>query len=283
LANFGRQYRLTVGPLIITGLGITFKVKKTKKPTPNTCDIEVYNLTEAQRHELSSQSVVIPEGTDKAKVRGRIPCVLEAGYDTTEVLFAGNLRTAMHKKEGPTWITKLEGGDAGVSMGGARVSRSFPPGTKVATVVRACVEALQVGEGNLRAVENLLATRQGQVFEDGTTLFGKASAELKGLLASCGYTYSVQNGVLQVLKAGTPVRSDAVVLSASSGLLNAPTANPDGTLRVMALLTPGLLPGGTIDLRPLDESLRGQYEILRIEYSGNLAAKEWFAEMDVQR
>jgi hypothetical protein len=286
--KFGRTYTLTIDTIRITGLSISFEVVKTRKVAPNTCKIEIRNLSQDQREKLSALSVIIPKSKSgaqqsalTAKVRGQISTVLAVGYDTQEVIFTGDLRTAQHKKEGGTWITSIEGSDAGKSMLTARVLRSFPPGTRVSTVVRAAAEALGVGLGNLPDVLETLRTAAGETFRSGTVLAGKANEELRGLLASCGYTYSVQNGVLQVAGVGAVAQRKAVLLTRDTGLESVPYHNPDGSIQVKSRIVPGLYPGAIVDVRSIGPS--GQFQIEKVTYKGDLHARDWSAEMECSK
>jgi hypothetical protein len=268
-------YALTLDTLKITGLTVEFDIEKSVKRSPNTAVIRVRNLSQEQRDHLSSLSV------NRAKGLGKIRCELIAGYkDEHELIFRGDLRNASHTREGATWVTQVEGEDGGRSQLKARVNQTFPAGTPVATVVLACAAALGVGPGNLPSLAAQLSTRGGKIFPAGTVLSGQASEELYHLLASCGYTYSVQNGALQVQKAGKALLSVGALLSEATGLVETPSVNPDGTVSAKTLIIPNLYPGARCVLA--SAAVQGQYQIRSIKYTGNSFTKDWYASLELK-
>jgi hypothetical protein len=268
-------YSLTLDTLKVTGLTVEFEIEKSIKRTPNTAVIRVRNLSKEQRDHLSSLSVNKKAGT------GKIRCELVAGYkDEYGLIFRGDLRNATHTREGATWITQVEGEDGGRSSLKARVNQTFPAGTPVATVVLACAAALGVGPGNLPSLTALLATRGGRTFPAGTVLSGQASEELHHLLASCGYTYSIQNGALQIQKAGKPLLAVGALLSEATGLVETPSVNPDGTVSAKTLIIPNIYPGARCVLA--SAAVQGQYQIRSIKYQGNSFTKDWYASLELK-
>jgi|ADGO01.1.fsa_nt_gi hypothetical protein len=140
---FGRTWRVRIDTIQFTELDCSFTVEKSTKREPNKCSIRVWNLTAEHRAQLESLSVTRQRGP------GRIRVELEAGYgDRTSLLFRGDLRHATTVREGPDLVTELEGEDGGRAVLWSRVNRSFPPGTRVDQVVRACAAAMGVGAGN---------------------------------------------------------------------------------------------------------------------------------------
>lgn len=268
-------YALTLDTLKITGLTVEFDIEKSLKRTPNTAVVRVRNLSQEQRDHLSSLSVAKKAG------QGKIRCELVAGYqDEHGLIFRGDLRTATHTREGATWVTQIEGEDGGRSVLRSRVNQTFPAGTPVATVVLACAAALGVGPGNLPSLVATLATRGGRSFTAGTVLSGQAGEELHHLLASCGYTYSVQNGALQVQKAGKPLLSVGALLSEATGLVESPSVNPDGTVSAKTLIIPNLYPGARCVLA--SAAVQGQYQIRSVKYTGNSFTADWYASLELK-
>lgn len=266
---FKHEYRLKVDTLLITGLYVTFDVTKQLKRTPNTCELSVMNLSRAHREQIEALS------SKKAHGKGRIQTSLEVGYpDQLELIFRGDLRHAASTKDGPTWTTKIEGDDGGRSVLSARVNQAFPPGATVGQVAIACAKAMGVGVGNLPDVLPQLRTKAGTTYPNGTAISGQAPEELQGILGSCGFTYSIQNGVIQVLKAGKALRGQAVLLTEDTGLVSTPTVSPKGIVSAIALIQPGLHPGGMVKIR--SSTATGQYKVIQTKYS----APDWYAHLE---
>ena len=275
---FRKAWKVQIDTIQTDAHDLIFSIEKTLKRQPNTCTVSVYNLSDAQRKQIENLSIA------KKKGRGKIRVQIEAGHaGNTSLLFRGDLRTARTERAGPDLVTTIEGDDGGRDILLARVSRSFPPGTSVLTVVRALAIALGIGEGNLATLA--YSTRGGSTFARGTVLTGKADEELTRILHSCGLTWSVQNGALQVLRAGAALATAAVVLRARegqsyTGLVGTPSVDPDGTVNATALIQPGLDPGGRAQIDC--PTLTGLYQIRNVTYEGDTASDSWYANLELK-
>lgn len=275
---FSRQWRLQVGSVLIDATGdeqpldIEFEVEKSTAREPNTVSISVYNLNSSHR--------------DQLKDANRVGVILEAGYRGGELttIFSGDLRDVESSWDGLDVVTKLEGEDGGNSYREARLQRSFAAGTPVLTVLRAAVEAMGIGEGNLRELSELAIEDTGSTYPEGTVLSGPARRAVDRLVRSCGYQWSIQDGNFQIRQRGRPVRGTATVLSPETGLLGSPSrSKPErGRPRVtnaQCLLVPGLYPGRVILLR--SREIEGQFMARKVKFSGSTFASEWGAELEL--
>lgn len=269
---FRKRWRIQVDTMVTDAHDCAFQGAKTIKRTPNTCSLKIWNLSDDFRQHIESLSVKKKAG------RGKIRVQIEAGLgDDLALLFRGDLRTAVTERQEADLITTVEGDDGGRDVLLARVSRSFPPGTPVLTVVRALAQALGVGEGNLAGLQ--YATRAGATFPNGTVLSGKADEELTRVLHSCGLTWSIQNGVLQLLQAGKALANTAVVLRAQvgkelTGLVGTPCVNPDGTVTATCFIVPGVFPGSQVMIDC--PTLRGRFMVKELEFDGDTAGDPWY-------
>lgn len=268
---FRWDWRIMVADQAYTGHDVRFEIEKTIKREPNTCQVAIFNLSEAQRNSI--QALSLPKKKSGTNT-GKIPVEVEAGYVGARALwFRGDLRTAQSVRDGADWITTVEGEDGGRSILTSRINESFPEGTPVATVVRACVRAMGLGLGNVQELSSAAATRAGTTFANGTVLSGKADQELTHVLASCGLTWSVQNGNVQLLKAGQALSTSVLRLAAGTGLLGAPIVNPDGTIEATVQMVAGLFPGGRAQID--SSTVRGVYTVQKIRTTGDSAGTEW--------
>lgn len=267
---FRRAWRLTVGSLDVSTLSLSFDIEKTAGRHPNKASIKVINLTPDLRAELAQLSV------NKKKGPGKIRVSLEAGYvEARGLIFQGDLRTAKSEKSGPEWETTIEGEDGGQSMRWSRINRAFPPGTPVASVVQACAEAMGVGTGNLaEAIPSARLEGGGSVFATGTVLSGSAPDELDGIIRSLGFTWSVQNGVLQILKRGRAIQTTAVRLVSTSGLVGSPARAADGSISFQCLINPEVYPGRQVAFE--EPELRGTYRVKKAKYTGDTKGNDWY-------
>lgn len=268
-----RAYRLVVADLDLSQLDISFKVKKTLKPEPNTCEIQIRNLKETSRLSLENP---------KSQV---LPVVLEAGYvgDISQIYF-GEVRSAHTTKTGGhTFVTEISTGDAEKSIARKTLTRPVGPGEKTADVLQALARALGVGEGNVASVAASLAARgYGQVHgKTGTVLHGNVAQQITDLCRSCNLEWSVQDGQIQILDRGYALKNKAIELGPDSGLLEGVTVDSKGVLECTTLLIPGLKPGGLVTMK--SATAKGGYRIESVEYSGDTREKEWYCKIHAKR
>ena len=258
---YGRTYLLTVDTIRFNGLDISFDIEKSTRHEPNKAKISIWNLTKDHRDQL--------EGLSVQRGQGRIRVELEAGYQgNNSLIFRGDLRTAKTVRDGADLITDLEGEDGGRAVLWSRVNRSFPAGTRVDQVVRACADAMGVGAGNTdEIVRGAQLVTGGNTFPEGTVLEGAAADQLRRILRSLGLRYSVQNGALQILRRGEPLQATAVRLAPSTGLLGRPEVNADGTVSATTLMNPDIYPGRRAQFDTVD--LAGAFRVERTKYQGD--------------
>lgn len=291
-----RDWKITVaGASIPRDLGVSFTVRKTLEPEPNTCEVTLLNLSESSRSNIEGLRLNLKmnaKGTRKGTFKkvgpqtGNIRVDVEAGYTEAgrSLIFSGSLRTAVTESDGIDSRTVIWGEDSGQAFWAARVSASFPPGTTYETVARYCAARSGLGEGNLPAVFSGGIPGVGapnKVFPRGTTLSGSAMDELRGVLRGMGVSMSIQDGVVFCVLSDRRKISPTtfVVLSPSSGMLGSPARTPEGRVRVRSLIRPGLFPGGGVELK--SSLVTGQYTIVSVDYSGDTYGGAWFADLEV--
>lgn len=268
-----RSWRLDVDTIRIEGdasegLEISADVERSIKHEPNTASVRVWNLPRDARRKLQQLSV-------KGKQPGKIRTELHAGYDGVNILlFKGDLRFANSEQDGADWVTTIEGDDGGRARLDARVSQSFPPGTRVDQVIKACTDALGLGTGNLLPLLSGLPA-----YDAGTSLEGRASDCLRGLLRGLGLSYSVQHGTLQALQNGAALGGLVTKLTPTSGLVGTPTRTPEGRVQCTSLLRPGLDPGLRVRLE--SEDLQGTYKVRSVRYEIDASANPWYAHLEL--
>lgn len=264
---FNRSCVGIVDGLRVEGLRMAFKVAKSTKREPNTCELRIWNLAEQTR----------------AKLQGKgVPVILSAGYkDNAAVLFQGDSRTIDHIRENADWITRVRCGDGERAYQWAHFSDSFAPGSSIADVIRGAAKALGVNTGNLDDELNKGNFRGALTsFAHGYTAHGKAALELDRLLRTCGFSWSIQDGALQLLRGDAPAPGQAVLLTPDTGLIGSPEHNaPDKKskpprVKFRSLLQPQIRCGGTVELRAA--AVKGQFRVESIEHTGDTASTEWY-------
>lgn len=279
LQVFERIWRVTVGTLQLTQNDIQFKVKKTLKPEPNTCQLRMWNLTVDHRKQIEQQASRSQVQTNPQIV----PVRIEAGYGTTLAqIFLGNVRAGSSVTDGPQIITELTTGDGERSLQLARLNTAFGPGTPISTVVSEIVAVLGLGQGNLsQALATLQTKGQLQFSAKGQVLKGNCADHMTDLCKSAGLEWSIQDGNVQVLTLGQPLNGQAIFLDADHGLVGSPSVDSKGLLKCQTRLIPGIKPGVLISLA--SEHIVGGYRIAQCEYIGETKGTDWSINIEANK
>lgn len=263
-ALFVRKYVLTIGTLQISNLHITGSVKKNLKSEPNTAEFKVYNLSADHRKQIQSE--------------GALTVQLEIGYDSgTSVVFLGDLRTSRPSEYDANGdiVSTIGGADGGKKHQTARVHVSHRKGTSTATVLQSLVTALGVLPGNSSAaIGQITSAGLGDRFTLGTVLSGSASREMSRILRSVGYTWSIQNGALQMLPLTKALSDTAILLEDFGPLIGSPSIDKDGVLTCKSLIIPDVFPGRYMVLNARD--VKGQYRIQECNYDFDSEKDPWY-------
>lgn len=214
-----RAYRLTVGNILIDAsdgitpndLRVAFRVERDTKKVPNDVRVVVYNLNEGNREGLTQlQNVSVH---------------LEAGYvdDGIGTLFLGDLRSARTTKQGPDYVTTVDGGDGenGVRVGS--FNRSFVAGTPIGSVIRELAESLGLGLGNAGDFANAQLTNGSATLKRPLTVSGPVYYSLDKVCNSCGLSWSIQDSAVQINELDRPLGAEeGPLVTPTSGLIGVP-------------------------------------------------------------
>jgi hypothetical protein len=274
---FDRRATVTVDTIRFTALDFSFRIEKSLKPEPNTCELEIFNLSE----EHASRLELLAPKTGKRAIQG-IPCKIEAGYkDSVSQLWLGDLRTVETVVDGPDTVTRLSSGDGEKAWQNARLHVSYGPKTPIETALRAVARALGVGEGNLGKVVSKLKIAGSAIFPMGAVISGSASRELVEIARSADLEVSIQDGALQFLDRGRALAGQAIRLAPETGMIGSPTVDNEGVLTVESLIIPDLKPGALIVVE--GKRVKGNFRATKCTWSGDTAGADWTITTEAER
>jgi len=263
---FDRYHEIVVGDLLLRDVRVTFNVSRSLKQEANKAQLSIWNLSEDHRQGLAD--------TDK------VPVSISAGYvGRFSRIFLGNLRSARSNLDGADIVTTIETGDGEDSLRSKNVSKSYPRQTPVKVIVSDLAKALGIGLDNLEEVisQARLPTAD-TVTLSGVSVFGNAARELRYWLDSLKIEWSVQDGALQLLPKNDTLKSMAVRLTPSTGLVGSPTVDNKGVMKATALLIPDLEPGRSVVVE--SRFVKGAYRIEKVSYTGDTAGGDWYANVE---
>lgn len=297
---FGRQLNLTLGvpnsPTLLAssafndqnshgldiGLDCDFVIEKSLKPTePNTLQLKVYNFSEDSRQALS--------GDHDITVR------LEAGYvGGVSQLYFAEARAAWTDAGGEgaaTYTTHIESTDTiarptGVRKtkkiqpndhGGGNIYRTLGPKVPLKDAFRALSKVLGVGVGNLEQAVEKFGTGIQSV--NGSALLGNGAQRMTDICRSAGLEWSIQDGQLQLLNVGGVLSTtQAIQISAATGMLDSPAVDSQGAVSVKTRLIPGLAPGVLVVIDSLFVGSGSGFRVQKCRYVGSTSGDAWDCE-----
>jgi len=275
---FGRSVTVDIGGLIITTaaaktgvsdtLRMKFKIVRGGKKEPNTADLDIYNLVKANRSAFQEKN---------------LPITIEAGYtENVSQIFSGNLEHVDNVLNGRDWVSSIQAADAGQAFKSARINVSFAGPAQVGDVLQAAADALGVDPGNVADKVSAGSIRGAlSEFTNGIVLSGKAEQQLDKVVRSMGYSWSIQDGQLQLLGPDETIGDQAFLLTTETGLIGVPEAGEDGLVKVRGLLQPEILPGKQVEIQSLGlESINGLYRVEKTTFIGDTWGSDWYVDIE---
>lgn len=137
-----------------------------------------------------------------------------------------------------------------------------------------------------------------QALPRGKVMYGMARDYLRQSAKASETTWSVQDGLLQVVKLTETLPNQAIVLNSKSGIIGTPEQTNEG-ITVRCLLNPLLKISGKVMIdekdvaeaklpdtntnaeanKPASIANDGQYRVLTIEHNGDTRGNDWYSNI----
>lgn len=206
------------------GLRMQFEVIKTLRSKLNTALIRVFNLS--------------PDNI--GKIKGEFQDVLlKVGYeDAISDLFRGQIRHVATYKDGTDWITEIDAADGDKDAQNATVNITLAAGTTTTQAIQKIAGAFKATSVGHIVIKERKRLR-------GRVLCGLATDLLDDFAIDNDAHWSFQDGRLDIVRADSTLPTEAIVISAATGMLGAPEVDDKG-IKVKCLLNPRLRCNGKI-------------------------------------
>jgi hypothetical protein len=267
------------GDKIQPTLKVEFSIGKNSNKDPNTADITIYNLNEANRK-------ILQVGFDNIDRWNQLrppriydwPIVIEAGYvGRRKVIYKGDITFGGSRKEKVDWVTEIQCGDGEKKYRAKRMNQSFGPGTPLLSVISTAALLLDVEPGNLAEKLGVGVFRKGYgVFNQGLAVSGRASDIIDQYLTSAGFTWSIQDGQLQILAPNETTFEVVTLLNKETGLIGSPEKGDKGVVTFRSLLNPEISPGRRILIE--SDQVKGFFKVDRVNHFGDTWGSDWYSE-----
>mgnify|MGYP003146449385 CR=1 FL=1 len=265
---FGRTASVLIGEnevdtVLIDGFRFNFTIRKTDSEDPNTCVLNVYNLSLGTRARMEKLD-------DFAFVK--------AGYtqaDNIQTIFVGNITDSTTLYESPEIITQITISDGEKSINDKKVSVSYKGGATVSQVLEDIVKKI-----GLTVKTDIKSLGINKIFNTGFSFTGNAKTAVKKLSEFSGLDWSIQNNELKFTKEGKSDGSKIVFLSPETGLIKTPEKikiknnkrkkekELDGW-KITSLLQPQAEPGGLIEVNSVITKGSKTFKIIDVQHDGD--------------
>jgi hypothetical protein len=250
----------------VKDLRVAFRIEKSLKKEPQKAQISVWNLATKSRGQLAGKGLRV---------------ALEAGYKgSIALLYVGHTRTIDHHKASVDWITKLECGTNERQIQFGTVSESFKPGAKISEVAEKAAGKLVNDLGNLgKQMAGIKDT-----FASGYAMHGSAADELDRVLSPRGYSWSIQDGRMQILKLNETIQEEEIELTSETGLIGTPELGSPiakggpSVVKMRSLLQGRIRCGGRINLKSVVRS--GLHKVIAVTHTGDTFGGAWETEIE---
>lgn len=217
-SNWDRQYRCSIGQpghsgkLLGKGVGdsgmplhISFSVEKGDKESNNTATVKFWNLSQDTIAEIERKNAVLE---------------LRAGYGANlPLILAGDISLASTEQENANMVTTIDVVDGLVAVRDTYVSISYAKRTTGLKIIESVANDMGI---SYLISEPARKKLEQKIFANGFSAVGAAKVVLKKVCGTCGLSWSIQNGVLQIVVTGGAISTKAYVLSAETGLIGVP-------------------------------------------------------------
>jgi hypothetical protein len=262
--QFIRQIRITFGPYGEEGkqtyeLRTQFSIQKTKKKEPNTAQIMIFNLSEDSRSLLAGDDVFFQI---ESKWREE---------DQWSLLASGDVSDLSTYMRGPDIITEVSITDGFKDIRDTTISKSYPSGTSVKTVIQDLVNQFKRVDAK-SIVSNVIDSTKELI--TGGTLSGNAFDNLEKILNPLGYVPRIQDNDLIIEEKFSTLETEIYSINPNSGLIGSPqkkTFTIDKQEKkgivIQCLLNPRINVGSRIKVE--SKFVSGEYLVYNLTHTGD--------------
>lgn len=282
--QYKRAYELTIIPpdgdaTVIDKLRINFEITKSVLSTPNLARITLYGLSDKTLAKLERRYTKI---------------ILNAGYEgNLSLLFKGDVRNVYKSFDEVDSMVTIYSGDGEKDFQNATFNKTFSPNVPVSKVVDELIASFT---NSAKGIVNNLPT--GNTKLRGQTLSGSTKDILDTLAKEFNFDWSIQDNEVIVNGKNTALRSnEAVLISASTGMINSPTITEVGA-DVVTQFNAKLLPNFAFKIVSAGQSAQipniytrtqsrtraeGLYRVQEVTFRGDSRDGEWVSEVKGKR
>lgn len=288
-AQYLRKLSIVLGAAGGAGLDfadfrVTFSVRRGDVQTPNSCDVKIYNISDATATKVQKEFDTI---------------ILQAGYaGNFGLIFQGSCKQiARGREDALNTYLQVTAADGDEAYNFSYIAQSLAAGSTPDNAVAAFIQHMPgISQGYKPALKANGCVR-GRVY------YGAVKDELRDFAAANDCLWSIQDGKLTLIPQTSYIPGQIPVISPSTGLLGQPQQVQNG-IAMRVLLNPFIKIGQLVKLdssviiNPLRYSLDvgsqasnsllatsvktsadGLYYVMRADHSGDTRGNAWFTDL----
>lgn len=274
----------------VSNLRIVFAIKKTDGQTPNTGNFKVYGLNRETRN------LIQKEYTD---------VLFQAGYESNfGVCFTGTAKKVIKGSDNNVSpYLEVQAADGDTAYNFSTVNATIAAGASQRDQIDKITKVMKAKGVEIGPIE----VDDTQKLPRGKVMYGMSRDYMRSSSASGGSSWTIQNGVVQVIPLRGVLPGEAVVLNSKTGLIGRPEQTDTG-IKFRCLLNPFIMVGGALqiaekDIQPaelkeepasadkkksdkskkkeklqVDIEADGFYRVLTLNLTGDTRGKDWYCE-----
>jgi hypothetical protein len=283
--QFKRGYELRlVNPsgrvVTSTELRVKFEITKDLFGYPNLGNIKIYNLTTDRAVEISEEFTTVE---------------LKVGYQNTlALLFKGDIRNVINRREGVDTITEIFAGDGDRPVRKTKFSKTFAPGTPILQMVKEAAASFGIPNAKLDGIDSTQSNLNG------ITMSGSTKDLLNKMSDDYDFYWSIQDGQFTTQSRDDYDRINAVnIITRATGMIGSPAITEIGA-DVRTLLNPDLQPYRAFQVKTpnVDVSVgnlffrnkksiptlgEGLFRVNKVIHSGDTRGPDWVSSLTGRR
>lgn len=212
--------------IVVRDLRIRFEITKTIGSNPNVANIKIFNLSPA----------------NEAKIKGEFDEILiNAGYVGSSVLiFAGNIKHTFGYLEGNDRIMEIDAADGDDDFRNTVVNSTLAAGTTISQTIDHLVSKFKKTTAGHIIIKDQKRLR-------GKVMSGPARKYFDEIAKQCDAAWSIQDGRLDMVPVQSTLPTEAIVIRADTGMIEAPEIDNKG-IKVKCLLNGKIRVNGKVQL-----------------------------------
>lgn len=263
--KFGRIFSLYVegrdGKHTMTSpLTCRFKVSNNCLFTSGSATIQIYNLTQDTRSDLYK---------DAYEIAIYKKVILAAGYEnepSVPIIFQGNVLKAFSYRQGPDWITEIQGLDGGFAIDNSSINLTKPSPYDVEDLLTDTVKSMQPTL-NLGVIGSFNFPNSR-----GITFSGNPWDLITRLMCPLlGQAY-IDREVVNIVRQWEYIQDEGQldIISADTGMIGTPRLQ-DAIVKVRMIFEPRLSVGQKIELQTIESRMSGDYKVVSVDHQGTIS------------